>query len=451
MTAYARRVPPESTGRPVPALDRRLGLADAVVLGVGSMLGAGVFAVLAPAARAAGDALLAGLVLAALVAWANATSTAQLAAVMPASGGAYRYGRERLGPWWGYAAGWCFVVGKTASCAAMAMTFAAYVVPGGQRLAAVGAVVALVAVNERGITRTAGVTRVLLAVTAGVLAVVVVAGAAAMVRAGGPLPGGTLPGGPVTPDPAPGVAGATATGVLGALQAAGLLFFAMAGYARVATLGGEVRDPARVIPRAVGIALGIVLTTYLAVAVVALGVLGPAGLAGSTAPLVDVVAGAGHPGWTWLVRVGAAAACLGALLGLVAGVGRTVYAMAQEGDLPRRLAAVHPRSRVPHLAERAVGLAVVALVLLTDVRTVIGFSSFGVLLYYAVANAAALTQRPPERRWPRIVPVTGLTGCAVLAVTLPAGAVVAGASVLVAGLLGRAVVRRIRAAGVTRG
>lgn len=373
-------------GPAVPELDRRLGLADAVVLGIGSMLGAGVFAVLAPAAAAAGPALLLGLGLAAVVAYANAMSTAQLAAAMPTSGGAYRYGRERLGPWWGYAAGWCFVLGKTASCAAMAMTFAAYVAPAWQRPVAVAAVVALVAVNERGITRTAGLTRVLVAVTTVVLTLVVVVGLAA---AGGPgsLPAPVLTTGPVT--------------VLGVLQSAGLLFFAMAGYARIATLGEEVRDPRRTIPRAIGIALAAVLAVYLAVAAVALAVVGPGALAGSTAPLVDVVAASGRPEWAWVVRVGAAAACLGALLGLVAGVGRTTFAMAREGDLPRRLAAVHARSRVPYAAERAVGAAVVVLVLVADLRTLIGFSSFGVLLYYGVANAAALTQRGPERRWPR--------------------------------------------------
>ncbi|WP_298459224.1 APC family permease [uncultured Cellulomonas sp.] len=418
---------------PAPGLDRRLGLADAVVLGVGSMLGAGVFAVLAPAAASAGPALLVGLAIAAVVAYANAMSTAQLAAVMPTSGGAYRYGRERLGPWWGYAAGWCFVLGKTASCAAMAMTFAAYVLPDWQRPVAVAAVVVLVAVNERGITRTAGVTRVLVAVTTVVLAAVVVAGVAAL-------------DGPRTALAAGAGTDAGDASVLEVLRSAGLLFFAMAGYARIATLGGEVRDPRRTIPRAIGIALGAVLVVYALVAVVALAVVGPAGLATSTAPLVDVVTAAGRPELAPLVRVGAAAACLGALLGLVAGVGRTTFAMAQEGDLPRRLAAVHPRSRVPHLAERAVGVAVIALVLVADVRTLLGFSSFGVLLYYGVANAAALTQRGRERRWPRALHVVGLVGCLVLAVTLPPSGALAAAAVLAVGLLGRHLARR-RASG----
>jgi basic amino acid/polyamine antiporter, APA family len=427
-------VPPTSPDASPPGLQRRLGLADAVLLGVGSMLGAGIFAVPAPAARAAGTGLLVGLVVAAVVAYANAMSTAQLAAVMPQAGGAYRYGRERLGPWWGYVAGWAFVVGKTASCAAMAATFAAYAAPGVQRPVAVAAVVALVAVNERGIARTARTTRALVAVTSVVLVVVVAVGAGAV------LGGGAAAADPAA-DPGRGAASATVPGVL---ESAGLLFFAMAGYARIATLGGEVRDPARVIPRAIATALAAVLVAYAAVAAVALGVLGAGRLAESTAPLVDVLVVAGRPEWGWLVRAGAAAACLGALLGLLAGVSRTAWAMASDGELPGRLGTLHPRHRVPHVAERVVGAGVVALVLVADVGALIGVSSFGVLLYYAVANVAALTQTGAERRRPRALQVVGLVGCVTLAVSLPGTAVLVGAGAVAAGVVGRAVARRVQ-------
>jgi APA family basic amino acid/polyamine antiporter len=402
-------------------LARRLGTEDAVVIGLGSMIGAGVFAAFGPAAQAAGSALLAGLAIAAAVAYANATASAQLAAQYPASGGTYVYGRARLGPWWGFLAGWSFVVGKTASCAAMALTFAAYAVPPGwQRPAAVGAVVALTAVNLRGVTRTARLTRVVVAVALGSLVTAVLAG----------LLGGDPSWSRVT-----GPGGAVWSGVLGS---AGLLFFAFAGYARIATMGEEVRDPARTIPRAVQLALGLALLVYAAVAVALLAVLGPAGVAASSAP---VAAMSDATGWSWavpVVRAGAVAASLGALLALVAGVSRTTLAMAREGDLPRTLAAVHPRYRVPHRAELAVGAVVVLLVLTVDLRGAIGFSSFGVLLYYLVANLAALTQDRAHRRFPRALQVLGAVGCAVLAVTLPLSAVLGGVAVLAAGIAARA-------------
>jgi APA family basic amino acid/polyamine antiporter len=414
-----------STG---PELARRLGTRDAVVLGLGSMIGAGVFAAFAPAARAAGTGLLLGLTLAALVAYCNATSSAQLAAQYPASGGTYVYGRERLGPWWGFLAGWGFVIGKTASCAAMALTFAAYAVPEPwQRPAAVAAVLGLTAVNYRGITRTAGLTRVLVALVLLALAIAVAAS----------LVGGAPDIGRLTPwDPGE-------SGWYGVLQSAGLLFFAFAGYARIATMGEEVRDPGRTIPRAIPLALGIAVAVYTVIAVTLLLVLGASGIGESDAPLAAAVA-AGTADWAGpVVRVGAAAAALGALLALIAGIGRTTLAMAREADLPRWLAAVHPRHRVPHRAELVLAGIVCLLVLTVDLRGAIGFSSFGVLLYYFVANAAAYTQPADRRRWPRSLQVAGAGGCLLLVATLPWPAVAVGTAVFAVGALYRAV--RLRA------
>jgi APA family basic amino acid/polyamine antiporter len=389
-------------------LHRRLKTGDAVVIGLGSMIGAGVFVVFAPAAAAAGSGLLLGLALAALVAYCNATSSARLAVRYPQSGGAYLYGRERLGEFWGYLAGWSFIVGKTASCAAMALTAGVYLWPAHAHAVAVAAVVALTAVNYRGIEKSAWLTRIIvaavLAVLAGVVAVVFASGAADVSRA--------------TP---------TAASVTGVLQAAGLLFFAFAGYARIATLGEEVRDPARTIPRAVGISLAITLAVYTTVAITALAVLGPERLATAAAPLAEAVRAAGAGGFEPVVRVGAAAAALGALLSLILGVSRTSLAMARDGHLPAGLAAVHPRHGVPHRAELAVGAVVATLAAVADVRGAIGFSSFAVLIYYGIANAAAVTLGR------RTVPMAGLAGCLLLAVFLPIGSVVAGAAVIVLG------------------
>lgn len=401
-----------------PSLARRLGTADAVVIGLGSMVGAGVFAALQPAADAAGSGLLIGLVLAGTVAYCNATSSAQLAAVYPEAGGTYVYGRERLGPAWGHLAGWAFVVGKTASCAAMALTVGSYVAPAWQRPLAVAAVVAVTAVDYRGVEKTARVSRVLLAVVLAVLAVVVVAG----------LTGGSVDGSGISPS-------AVTGGPLGVLRSAGFLFFAFAGYARIATLGAEVRDPAQTIPRAVPLALGIALAVYATVAVTALLAVGPEVLAAGPAPLVAVLDGGRFSALAPVVRLGGAVAALGVLLSLVVGISRTAYAMARGGDLPATLAAVHPRHRVPHRAELAVGVLVVAVVLVVDVRGAIGFSSFGVLVYYAIANASAATLPSEQRRWPRWLALGGMGGCALLALTLPTTAVLAGLGVLAVGVV----------------
>ncbi|MCJ1679345.1 APC family permease [Streptomyces sp. APSN-46.1] len=409
-------------------LKRTLGVFDAVVVGLGAMVGAGIFAALAPAAGAAGPAggaLLTALGLAALVAYCNAHSSARLAARYPASGGTYVYGRERLGPFWGYLAGWGFVVGKTASCAAMALTVGAYAWPGQQHAVAVAAVVALTAANYGGMQKSARIARVIVAVVLAVLAGVVVACLSSGAADAGRLDGGA---------PGDWAAG-------GLLQAAGLLFFAFAGYARITTLGEEVRDPEHTIPRAVPLALGIALLVYAAVAVAALSVLGADGLAGSTAPLADAVRAAGWPGLAPVVRVGAALAALGSLLALVLGVSRTVLAMARDGHLPRALAAVHPRYQVPHHAELAVGAVVAALAATGDLRGAIGFSSFGVLAYYAIANASAWTLDSAVKG--RAVAAVGLSGCVVLACALPAASAIAGAAVLALGALAYGMRKRV--------
>ena len=398
-------------------LSRRLGTFDAVVIGLGSMIGAGIFAAIGPAAAAAGGGLLIGLAIAAAVAFCNATSSAQLAALYPESGGTYVYGRRRLGHLWGFLAGWGFVVGKTASCAAMALTFGTYADPDLARPLAIGAVVGLTAVNLLGVQKTAWLTGAIVAAVLASLATVLAASltASPTVSAIGPL---------------------AEDGGKGILQSGGLLFFAFAGYARIATLGEEVRDPAHTIARAIPIALGLTLIVYAAIALAALTVVGPEALATSPAPLSTVVE-AGE--WAWaepIVRIGATVGSLGVLLSLLVGVSRTTFAMAARRDLPGWLDAVHSRRRVPHRAELAVGAVVIVVVLVADLRGAIGFSSFAVLTYYAIANASAWTLGPDERRWPRVLPVLGILGCGVLALSLPLASIAGGGVLLVLGGVG---------------
>ena len=416
-----------------PQLARRLGTRDAVVIGLGSMIGAGVFAAFGPAARAAGTGLLIGLVIAAFLAYCNATASAQLAATYPMSGGTYVYGREELGHWWGFTAGWGFVVGKTASCAAMALTFATYAVPGpwwAQRLVAVAGVLGLAALNYRGITRTAALTRVLVTATLIALTTIVVGIAvggeastaqprrlarpgyrrplrnapsrrAAVLRLRrlrphrhhgrrGPRPAAHHP--PRHPD-------------------------------RPGRHRGRLRPRRRRRTRSPP---------------------APTGSPPPAAPLTEAVTAAGSPGLAPVVRIGGALASLGALLALIAGVGRTSLAMARNHDLPHWLAAVHPRYQIPHHADAALAVVVSVLVLTTDLRSVIGFSSFGVLVYYLIANLSAARQSAEHRRWPRALNLVGAVGCVVLVATLPLPSVITGLAMFALGLLGRLVVLRVR-------
>ncbi|MGA0993952.1 MAG: APC family permease [Ilumatobacteraceae bacterium] len=398
-------------------LRRSLGVADAVVIGAGSMLGAGVFAVWGPAADAAGALLLLGLAIAGVVAFCNATSSAQLAARHPESGGTYVYAREELSPFWGHVAGWGFVVGKTASCAAMALTAGAYIWPERRVLVANLAVMAVFSVNLGGLSRTVRVTRWLLVITMTTIVVALGSGI------GAPR---------VTIDWSLG-----STSPLGVLRSAGLIFFAFAGYARIATLGEEVRDPARTIPRAIPRALGAVLVVYALVAVVVLTTVPGALLGDDATPLRSVVEAGPLAALGPLVPIGAAIACGGVLLNLIPGVSRTVLAMSRRRELPTFLSAVNVRRATPLRAETTVVIAVLVLVNTLDLGSSIAVSGVAVLTYYAITNASALAMPREARIWNPAVAIAGLIGCVALIASLPVTAILGGGLTLLAGVMAR--------------
>ena len=416
-----------------PGLARRLGTTDAVVIGLGSMIGAGVFSAFGPAARAAGAGLLIGLGVAAAIAYCNATASAQLAAVYPTSGGTYIYGRERLGPWWGFFAGWGFVIGKSASCAAMALTVAS--------LRGTGLHVG--AADHRGRCR-ASLTAL------------------------------ELPWNHQDRDVGPNIVGMHAdcarsgghrhrggqAGAVTSHRSSGLLqrsmafcsrrgcFFSRSPVMRVsrrwAKRSATLRTPSPGQSDCPGDRGSDLLRSGWQRLLAA----GPDRLAHAAAPLVEAVRAAGMPALVPVITVGAALASMGALLALVAGLGRTVLAMARHRDLPGWLAAVHPRYQVPHHAEVALGVVVCVLVATVDLRGMIGFSSFGVLIYYAIANAAAYTLPAANgKRRRRILNACGLIGCLLLVATLPWQSAVAGLIVFAVGIAGRAAVLQRRTRG----
>lgn len=398
-------------------LARRLTKNDAVILGLGSMIGAGIFSAAGPAADIAGSGLILAVLLAGMVAYLNATTMAQLAALYPESGGTYVYGRKQLGPVFGFLAGWAFVIGKIASCTAMALTFGHYAFPSHPHLTAVITVTILTMVNYLGIKKTAAATRLLVTLVLMTLALILLAawigGDADPARLNGWFERG---------------------GVSGVLQAAGIMFFAFAGYARLATLGEEVIAPKTTIPRAIWLALGTTIVIYVLVIGTLLLVLPMDVLAVSRAPLAQAVEATRFSAFAPMVRVGAALASLSVLLSLLAGISRTVFAMAANRDLPGFLGAVHPRHKVPHRAELLVGLAVAGIVGFADLRTAIGFSSFAILLYYAIANASAFRMPPGSRLYPQALAVTGFVICLVLAFSLPPVSILGGVALFLVGL-----------------
>ena len=372
-----------------------------MAIGIAAMLGAGVFYVWGPAIALAGSWVLVSLLIAAIVATLNGLVTAQLAIQLPVSGGIYSYANHYRGPYAGFLAGWLFVTGKTGSAAAIAFIAASYLDVANARLIAAGFVVALSAIIISGIRLAAGVTMAI----AGVVIVGLLWLTLPRTLTAAPLPA-------FDADPSIG----------GILSAAGLIFFAFAGYARMATLGEEVTNPTKTIPRAVIGALWVVLVVYLVVALATTPI-----LLATPSPLdtpLTVLAGSGN---ALLVSALAVLASLGSLLAILAGLSRTSLAMGRRRDLPSLLARVSPRTGGPIVAEVTVAGLAVVLILVTDPLWLVGLSSAGVLTYYALGHFSALAQPKAETFLPRLVPVVGLLLCTLLVFTLPITSVTAAA------------------------
>lgn len=423
-------------------------MAGGVLLGLGSMVGTGVFVGIAVAGGVAGPAVLLSVALAAIVAACNAASSAQLAAAHPVSGGAYEYGYRFIHPVAGFLAGWMFLIAKSASAATAALAFSAYV------LASLGAVVArlaapaptllvgvallpvvvVTAVVARGIKPTTRVNAAIVTLTVTALTAFVAAAALGITADR------------LTPffDPEP-----SRTPFVATAYAAALVFVAFTGYGRVATLGEEIRDPQRNIPRAVAVTVAIVALIYLLVTAAAIATLGARELAtiarAGGAPLEQAAFAVGGAPLQLVVALAAIGATLGVLLNLLLGLSRVVLAMGRRGDVPRGLARV--RSSGPVGAVITVGVLVCGLVLVGDVRTTWSFSAVTVLLYYAITNVAALRLPSTARRYPRWISALGLLGCVSLGAAIDRSVLVPAALAVIAGLLWFATAASIRRAG----
>jgi basic amino acid/polyamine antiporter, APA family len=414
-----------------PELRRDLDLIAAVAVGLGAIIGAGIFVVTGVAAGVAGPAFIVGLFLAGIVATFNALSSAQLAATYPKSGGTYEYGYRVLHPWLGFTAGWMFLASKLAAGGTVALGFAGYfhtllpAVP--ERLTAVAAILILTLVNYFGIQKAGRLNIGIVLVSVLSLLIFVVAGISTVQTENYQ---------PFAP-----------SGLGGILQSAALLFFAYTGYARLATLGEEVSNPRQTIPRAIILALGIAILLYMAVAVVAVGSAGTASMASSSSPLESAARGFQFPQVSRVVAIGATTAMLGVLLSQVLGISRMIFAMARRRDLPGFFDHVHPKHAVPDRGLILTALVMLLVALLGTLEVIVSAAAFTILVYYSIANLAALRMRPADRLFPVWIPVLGLISCLTLAATLPSRIILSGFGLLITGFLFRWLYRR--AAGIT--
>jgi basic amino acid/polyamine antiporter, APA family len=407
-------------------LRRDLDLVSAVAVGLGAIIGAGIFVVTGVAAGIAGPAFLVGLVIAGVVASFNALSSAQLAARFPQSGGAYEYGYQILHPWLGFSAGWMFLISKLAAGGTVALGFAGYLaailpqVP--ERPFAFGAVAILTIVNYLGIKKSGRINMFIVAVSLFALFFFLTAGVT-YIRSENLTP-------------------FAPAGVGGVLRSAALLFFAYTGYARLATLGEEVHNPRQTIPRAIILSLAIAAGLYFFVALVAVGSIGADAMSETGSPIEQAARSFTNPWPATVVAVGATAAMLGVLLSQLLGISRMMFAMARRRDLPVLLDHVHPVRAIPDRGVLVTGVILVLVVVFGTLQVIVAAASFSILLYYGIANLAAIKMDPKDRLFPGWVPVLGLISCMILAFTLPIEIILSGFGLLGLGFVWRWLYRR---------
>jgi len=407
-------------------LCRELRLLDAVAIGLGAIIGAGLFVVSGVAAGLAGPAFLIGLLLAGLAATCNALSSAQLAAAYPQSGGTYEYANRVLNPWLGFAAGWMFLASKLAAGGTVALGFAEYLARFFPQLpvrpVAITAVLLLTVVNYFGIKKAGRLNTVIVSFTLLALLYFIASGVSH-------FDSSKLE--PFAPN-----------GIRGVLESAAILFFAYTGYARLATLGEEVHDPVRTIPRAIVISLSIAMVLYAAVMLVAVGAIGAPAMAATRAPIETAAKTFAWPGVAQVVMIGATTAMLGVLLSQILGISRMMLAMARRRDLPRALDHVHAENAVPDRGVWITGAIIALVSFFGTLEWIVSAAAFTILLYYAITNIAALKMPADKKLFPDWVSILGLLMCFVLALSLKVETILSGLALLIVGLILRAVFRK---------
>lgn len=406
---------------------RVLTLKDAVGVGLGAIIGAGIFVVTGVAAGVSGPAFIVGLIIAGVIASFNGLSSAQLASVYPHSGGTYEYGYRLLNPAFGFAAGWMFLLSKLSAAGVVAIGFGSYfhqLLPVASPMTiSVIAILFLTIANYFGIKKAGMLNLIIVSITLLSLIYLVSAGIPAIST------GNFEPFAPF--------------GISGIAEASALLFFAFTGYARIATLAEEVRRPEKTIPRAVIITIITAIILYVAVSVVAIGVIGTEKMAGSKSPLQLVAEALTAPGISTVITIGASTAMLGVLLSQILGISRMMLAMGRRNDLPPFIQAIHRKYKVPHIGIIVTGIIILLLTIIGNFDFVLRAASFTILLYYSITNIAALKQPRKEQIYGKAIPVLGLIGCALMSVSLPLNIILTGIGLLVVGFVLRVFFRKL--------
>ncbi|HLV92374.1 MAG TPA: APC family permease [Aequorivita sp.] len=410
------------------SLLRNLTLKDAVGIGLGAIIGAGIFVVTGVAAGVSGPAFIIGLLIAGVVATFNALSSAQLASKYPQSGGTYEYGYILINPALGFSAGWMFLISKLSAAGVVAIGFGSYfhqlILEVSPITFSVMAVVLLTSANYYGVKKAGALNLIIVSVTVLSLFYLIYSGIPEV------KPENFKPFAPF--------------GLSGIAEAAALLFFAFTGYARIATLAEEVANPKKTIPRAIIFTTIAAIILYTAISVVGIGVIGTENMAKTSAPIQAVANALTTPGISVIVTIGASTAMLGVLLSQVLGISRMMLAMGRRKDLPLAFQKIHSRYRVPHVGILFTGVIILLLVFFGTFEFIVRSATFTILLYYSITNIAAIKQPKEDRRYGKLIPALGLIGCLAMSISLPFNVIVSGLGLLLIGFVLRWVIRSLQ-------
>ncbi len=411
------------------SLKRVLGLNDAIGVGLGAIIGAGIFVVTGVAAGVSGASFIVGLMIAGLIASFNGLSSAQLAAVYPQSGGTYEYGYQLLNPSFGFSAGWMFIISKLSAAGIVAIGFGSYfhqLVPAFTPLTySIAAVVILTVANLVGIKKAGTVNQIIVLVTLLSLLYFIVGGIGS-VKASNFTPFAPF-------------------GIMGIAESTAILFFAFTGYARIATLAEEVVEPKKTIPRAVIITITSAIVLYAAVSVVATGAIGAEGMSQSKSPLQVASEAMSAPAISVIITIGASTAMLGVLLSQILGISRMLLAMGRRNDLPHLFEKIHSKTSVPHIGILFTSVVILAITTLGTFDFVVRAATFTILLYYSITNIAAIRQPNQQQLYSKAVPYLGLVGCIAMSISLPLSVIISGVALLAIGFAMRYFVKRFSA------
>lgn len=398
---------------------RLLTLKDAVGVGLGAIIGAGIFVVTGIAAGVSGPAFVVGLLIAGIIASFNALSSAQLAAIYPHSGGTYEYGYILINPAFGFSAGWMFLISKLSAAGVVAIGFGSYfhqLVPiVSPLILSISAVILLTAANYFGIKKAGILNLIIVAITLLSLLYLVFSGIPE-VNSDNFKPFAPF-------------------GISGIAEAAALLFFAFTGYARIATLAEEVSEPKKTIPKAIIITIVTAILLYAAISVVSIGVIGTGSMANSKSPLQVVANALSTPAISSIITIGASTAMLGVLLSQILGISRMMLAMGRRNDLPPFFETIHKQYRVPHIGILITGAIILILTVVGTFDFIVRSATFTILLYYSITNIAAIRQPKSDRIYGIVIPILGLLGCLIMSISLPLNVIISGIGLLFAGFV----------------